>query len=125
MNRASDFGREIGRLAVLSETSPELEDLVFSKVEALKQPLVFAGIETDADALSALIVAISEVDVLACAHWTDKEAKSMENMIQSALYGVVGYLERRSSEKRSAFGGGYLTQDDRRDSRELLKVEAA
>lgn len=125
MNRASDYGREIGRLAALMDKHPEAEDKLFDRMYSLMQPIVYADIQTPADALSALIVVINEADILASSHMDNHEAKQAGDRIATALYGIVAFLERDSGESRGVFGGNYLTLDSARDPRRELQEEAA
>ncbi len=125
MNRASEYGREIGRLVALMDQHPKAEGGLFDQIHALMQPLVYAEIDSEADALSALIVAINEVDMLAHNQWSDREARLMGDRIAVALYGIVAFLERASNEPRGLFGGDYLILDSERDPRRPLREEAA
>lgn len=125
MNRASEYGREIGRLAALVDRHPEAEGGLFDQIHALMQPEFYAEIETAADALSVMVVAINEAEILAQTDPDDPEAGPMWNRVSTALYGIVAFLERASNEPRGLFGGDYLILDSERDPRRPLREEAA
>lgn len=120
MNRASDYGRQIGRLAALLDQHPKAEGCLFNQMNALMQPEFYAEIESAADALSVMVVAINEAQIMAETDPEAPEAGPMWDRVSSALYGIMEFLERESGECRGEFGGNSLTLSRDRDPRHLM-----